>query len=203
MSGRGGGSGIAGLVGFLLALALVAVLGAFAFAFGVFPPQAGGPGVAATSSPGVQQTTGPLASASAEPSIPATLEPSPSGPPLFTLPPPSPGGTYVVQPGDSLFTIAEHFGIPMQAIIDANNIENPDHIEAGQVLIIPILVPATAGADSYIVQPGDTVTSIAVAFGVDATDLADFNNIANWDDIKVGDRLYIPGPGWTPRPLEQ
>jgi LysM repeat protein len=194
---------MSGLVGFLLALALVAVLGAFAFAFGVFPQQAGGPGVAATSSPGVQQTTGPLASASAEPSLPATLEPSPSSPPLFTLPPPSPGGTHVVQPGEALFTIAEMYGVTIQAIVEANNIENPDHIEAGQVLIIPIPVPATAGADSYIVQAGDTVTSIAVAFGVDPTDLADFNNIADWDDIKVGDRLYIPGPGWTPRPVEE
>src|SRR5687768_7493352 len=134
MSGRGGGSGIAGLVGFLLALALVAVIGALAFAFGVFPPQVAGPGVAATSSPGAQRTSGLLASA--EPSIAATLAPSPSSAPLFTLPPPSPGGTYVVQPGDSLFTIAEHFGIPMQSIIDANNIENPDYIEVGQVLII-------------------------------------------------------------------
>src|SRR5688572_11933585 len=202
MSGRGGGSGIAGLVGFLLALALVAVIGALAFAFGVFPPQVAGPGVAVTSSPGAQQTSGPFASATAAPSIAATLAPSPSSAPLFTLPPPSPGGTYVVQPGDSLFTIAEQFGIPMQAIIDANSIENPDYIEVGQVLIIPIPVPATAGAASYIVQSGDTVTSIARAFNVDATDLADFNRIANWDDIKVGDVLYIPGTGWTPLPIE-
>lgn len=193
---------MSGLVGFLLALALVAVLGALAFAFGLFPPQVAGPGVAATSSPGARQTVGPLASATAEPSIPAaSLVPSPSAAPVST-PLPSPGGTHVVQAGESLFIIAEMYGVSVQAIVDANQIENPDLIQAGQVLIIPLPVPATVGAESYIVQSGDNVTSIALAFGVDPTDLADFNNLVDWDDIKVGDVLYIPGPGWTPRPVE-
>jgi LysM repeat protein len=202
MSGRGGGSGIAGLVGFLLALALVAVIGALAFAFGVLPPQVAGPGVAPTSSPGVQQTDEPLASPTADaPSPGATVEPSPTGAPVGTLLP-TPGGTHVVQPGEALFTIAEKYGVTIQAIVDANQIQNPDHIEAGQVLIIPIPVPATAGAESYIVQADDNMTSIALQFGVTPSDLADFNNIPNWDDIKVGQVLYIPGPGWTPRPIE-
>jgi len=200
MSGRTGGSGIAGLVGFLLALALVAVLGALAFAFGLISPQIGGPGVAATSSPAVQQTPESVASPAADASAPgATLAPSPTGVAVATLVP-TPGGTHVVQPGESLFIIAERYGVTVALIVEANQIENPDLIQAGQVLIIPIPVPATAGADSYIVQSGDTITSIALAFNVSPDDLADFNNIPNWDDIKVGQILYIPGPGWTPLP---
>ncbi len=58
------------------------------------------------------------------------------------------------------------------------------------------------GADLYFVQSGDTITGIAQQFGVDPTDLADFNNIADWNSIRVGDILYIPGPDWqTPLPL--
>jgi len=56
---------------------------------------------------------------------------------------------------------------------------------------------------SYVVQSGDTITGIANKVGVDPTDLADFNNIANWNSIRVGDILYIPGPGWTPLPTQE
>lgn len=44
---------------------------------------------------------------------------------------------YVVQPGDTLFTIAQKFGTTIDAIVRANNITNPDVIFVGQVLTIP------------------------------------------------------------------
>ena len=52
----------------------------------------------------------------------------------------------------------------------------------------------------YVVVAGDNITEIATKFGIDPTDLADFNNIADWNSIQVGQVLHIPGPGWTPRP---
>jgi len=45
--------------------------------------------------------------------------------------------TYVVQWGDNLFRIALKFGLTTQQLVQANNIYNPDHIYAGQVLVIP------------------------------------------------------------------
>lgn len=45
---------------------------------------------------------------------------------------------YVVQPGDTLFAIAQRFGTTVQAIVQANNITNPNLITVGQVLIIPV-----------------------------------------------------------------
>ncbi|MFY9174978.1 MAG: peptidoglycan-binding protein [Peptococcia bacterium] len=44
---------------------------------------------------------------------------------------------YVVQPGDTLFSIAQRFGTTVQAIIQANNIINPDFIVVGQIITIP------------------------------------------------------------------
>ena len=52
----------------------------------------------------------------------------------------SPEVTYVIQKGDSLSKIAKQFNMTVAQIITINNIEDADHIEAGQVLII---VPAT------------------------------------------------------------
>jgi LysM repeat protein len=52
-------------------------------------------------------------------------------------PPPPPQRTYVVQPGDTLFRIAARFGVTVNAIVQANNIRNPNTIYWGQVLAIP------------------------------------------------------------------
>jgi LysM repeat protein len=48
-----------------------------------------------------------------------------------------PGQKYVVQPGDTLVTIAEEFGVTVQELIDANRLDNPDVLRVGQELIIP------------------------------------------------------------------
>lgn len=45
--------------------------------------------------------------------------------------------TYTVQTGDTLFAIAQRFGTTVEALIQANNITNPNVIFVGQVLTIP------------------------------------------------------------------
>jgi LAS superfamily LD-carboxypeptidase LdcB len=45
--------------------------------------------------------------------------------------------TYTVQPGDTLFSIAQQFGTTVEAIAEANGIDDPDFITVGQELIIP------------------------------------------------------------------
>jgi LysM repeat protein len=50
--------------------------------------------------------------------------------------------TYVVRSGDSLSAIAQRFGISQQALMEANDITNPDAIREGQELVIP--GPATS-----------------------------------------------------------
>jgi LysM repeat protein len=46
-------------------------------------------------------------------------------------------GTYTVQAGDTLAEIATRYNVTLDALAAANNIENYDHIEVGQVLVIP------------------------------------------------------------------
>lgn len=51
--------------------------------------------------------------------------------------PPAGGQVYTVQPGDTLFAIAQRFGVTIKAIQDANQLENPNRLKVGQELIIP------------------------------------------------------------------
>jgi LysM repeat protein len=180
------------LVSALLAFALAASVLAAALLVGLFP-SGGGVAVATT-----RPTSTPGGSVLVTPSPVPTVAPTPTPEPTIDL---GQGGTYTVKPGDSLSLIGQKLGIAWQAIAEANGIAGPDYvITPGQVLIIPAVTVPTAGADTYFVQSGDTITAIAELFGVTPTDLADFNYIADWNSIQVGDLLYIPGPGWTPRP---
>jgi LysM repeat protein len=85
----------------------------------------------ATPTPAATPTSTPLSSptAAVRPSASASAEPS--------GPTPSPL-SYVVRRGDRLQDIADQFGVTVDAIVELNNLDNPDHIEAGQVLLIPV-----------------------------------------------------------------
>lgn len=43
---------------------------------------------------------------------------------------------YIVQPGDTLWKIAKRYGVPLDALIAANDIKNPDLIQPGQKIIL-------------------------------------------------------------------
>lgn len=45
---------------------------------------------------------------------------------------------YVVRSGDSLFTIASRYGVPVSSLIQANQLTNTDAVYVGQVLRIPV-----------------------------------------------------------------
>lgn len=45
---------------------------------------------------------------------------------------------YIVQPGDSLFTIANRNGVPVSSLIQANQLTNTDAVYVGQVLRFPV-----------------------------------------------------------------
>ncbi len=46
-------------------------------------------------------------------------------------------GSYVVKAGDTLFVIASDHGVTLAQVVSANNIQNEDVIEIGDVLVIP------------------------------------------------------------------
>jgi len=69
---------------------------------------------------------------------PAATQGTAAGTPAPSSAAPSGGQTtYVVQAGDTIYSIARQFGITPDAIIAANNLVNPNRIDVGQTLIIP------------------------------------------------------------------
>lgn len=95
---------------------------------------------------------------------------------------------HVVQPGESIFEIAQIYNSTVSAIVGANEVLNPNQLVVGQTLVIPIV------GSYYWVQPGDSLYNIGQRFGISYQELARVNMIPVNQPLRVGLRLYIP-PG--------
>lgn len=143
------------------------------------------------------------------------------------------GGTPItVAPGETLEMISRQHGVPVAAIMQANNITSPAMVHPGDHLVIPrraplgaayappatriattapgmpVGAPRTALAPTtgmHVVAPGETLHSIARLYGKSVMVLAKANNIPPDTMVKVGERIIIPDvqPGSTVAPRAQ
>ena len=104
-----------------------------------------------------------------------------------------------VEPGDTVSELAVHHGVSMQRIVEANDLDDPDHILVGDVLIIPddatpeVAPEAPPAQRVYVVEPGDTLSEIAVAHGTSTAALTELNGLADPDRIRSGFTLTLTG----------
>ena len=102
------------------------------------------------------------------------------------------GDSYITQEGDTLASIASHFGVSVRALLEANHLESEGMFYAGMTLTIPPSTITTAPeGKTYVVQDGDTLLGIASYFGVTIEELRAANSL-QWDYFAVGWTLIIP-----------
>lgn len=99
---------------------------------------------------------------------------------------------YEVRPGDTLSAIAAQHGVSPQSVASANDLDDPDHIVSGTVLVIPDGSGGTS-ASTHVVAPGETLGGIAAQYGVSTSALAEANGITNPDLIVAGQPLRVSG----------
>lgn len=94
---------------------------------------------------------------------------------------------YIVQSGDSLLGISENFGISLNTLLWANNLNKNSAIKIGQKLIIP----PVSGVIHHV-KPGDTLSEIARTYKGEVAEIISFNELSEEGDIFIGDILIIP-----------
>lgn len=92
----------------------------------------------------------------------------------------------VVEKGDTLYSIARRYGVPLKDLIEANRLSPPYALKIGQSLKIP-------SAQYHEVQKGDTLYSIARHYNVDVTTLSRENNLQPPYTLSVGQKLVLGG----------
>jgi len=102
------------------------------------------------------------------------------------------GGRVTVQPGETLYAISRRSGVPVRSLIDANNLQPPYRVQAGQALTLP-------RTRQHIVQQGETLYSVARRYNVEAASLARMNHIDPPYTIKLGQPLLLPPAVETPQ----
>ena len=95
---------------------------------------------------------------------------------------------YTVQPGDTLRSIAEAHSISVTTLATANEISTSSVLKVGQTLVV---LPADGVL--HVVASGDTVSGISKTYKSEQDEIISFNNLANQNDIYIGDILVVPG----------
>ncbi len=96
---------------------------------------------------------------------------------------------YIVQRGDTLYSIARKFGIPVQDLRDANNLIN-DILSIGMSLTIPTGTVSNNNIIVYTVKKGDSLWALAREYNTTVNDIKQLNNLTS-DVLMIGQELQI------------
>ena len=96
---------------------------------------------------------------------------------------------YTVKKGDSLWKIANKYNTTVGKLKSANNLKT-NTLSVGQKLVIPSISVSPEVSDTYIVQKGDSLWSIANKFNMTVSELKNLNNLTN-NLLSIGQVLKI------------
>ncbi len=105
-----------------------------------------------------------------------------------------------VRRGETLTEIAQAYKVSVQAIKDANNLNNANSLSIGQKLNIPAPAPKFT---EYKIRNGDNLSDIAKSHGVTLRSITALNAIGNANRIKVGQVIKIPIPSESNAPAAE
>lgn len=123
----------------------------------------------------------------------------------------APAGQYVVEEGDSLWGIAERYHVSVFALTSSNGLTEESILFPGKRLVIPDsgtlsgtrtsapkMAKTSTPAATVVIEQGQTLWSIARAYGVSVEALVGANNLQSAEYIQTGQRVTIPGAAATP-----
>ena len=93
---------------------------------------------------------------------------------------------HVVRPGDTLYSVALQYGVPMAQLLNDNQLPDPSRLVVGQTLVVQY------PQETHVVQVGETLLSISALYGVSVRQLLRNNPVLRGEDsIFPGQTLVL------------
>ncbi len=125
---------------------------------------------------------------------------------------------HTVVRGETLASIAQRYGRDWRDLARWNNLRTPYTLEVGQRILISggaitspvavnsdevsqtaptpeVVTPRRSGGGQYIIQPGDTVYSLARRSGYSVAELMSWNGLSRSQSLRVGQNFWLSPPG--------
>jgi murein DD-endopeptidase MepM/ murein hydrolase activator NlpD len=106
-------------------------------------------------------------------------------------PTPSSGPIYIIQPGDTLSSIADRFNVKLADLMSANNITDANTIQAGEQLVIPGLEGVTGTLNSEVINFGESFNSLVRQTQIPAALIEKLNHIISPSEFYVGANMIV------------
>jgi len=101
---------------------------------------------------------------------------------------------YNVQPGDTLQSIAQNYGISVNTLLWANSLISSSTIKVGQTLVV-----LPVDGIIYVVKSGDTISELGKKYKSKVDDIVAFNGFSDEGDVYIGDVLVLPNGVMPPK----
>ncbi len=103
------------------------------------------------------------------------------------------GPVHVVEPGDTLYGIAQKYHTRVRVLLDLNPFVDIYNLQPGDEICIPSGPPTVqAGFKPYVVKPKETVGEILKKLSVSFEDLARVNKVLSDLTLRPGTILLVP-----------
>lgn len=96
-------------------------------------------------------------------------------------------GMHTVLEGDTVYTVAKQYNLPMRDIIEVNNLSAPYKLDFGYRIKLP-------APNEYTVKKYDTLYTVAAMFDSSVNEVARLNNLRAPYALNAGQVLRLPSP---------
>jgi murein DD-endopeptidase MepM/ murein hydrolase activator NlpD len=126
--------------------------------------------------------------------------------PQYDEPAPASGAIVIVEPGQTLYSIARSNGVSVRELAATNKLRAPYRLRAGQRIRIPGVEEARPAANYepeqqnfsqkasvHTVRSGETLFALGRSYGIHPYKIADYNGLSHDVSLSTGQRIRIPG----------
>lgn len=110
------------------------------------------------------------------------------------------GAYYTIREGDSFYSLALRYSIPLNLLLESNPEANPYDLKVGQEICIPNVPAGCPFGTVVIIQEGTRLSDILISYNLSLNELREANQKFNPNIIVPGTELCIPLESFTPCP---